>query len=299
MNNFDDILNTPGQSVPQDNGGKQPWQIEAEENKQSAYAMIDKTLTEFSEGGGNLQSYLDVQSKFDRYSARNALLIMEQKPDAIKIGDYGYWKDQGVFVKKQERSNPILILEPGNEYTREDGSVGQYYNAKKLYDITQTTTREKSQPTVNRDERLLLKALINNPPAPIKTVEELPNGVGAFYDHDANEIQVRKGMDASDIFRSVSLELAHAELAAGNEDYTRNDAGMTAFCVSYMLCKKNSIDTKGYDLSRLSNVFEGKEPQEVGAELSQIRDTAHSISSRMAKVLEPANKAPKQQGQER
>ena len=299
MNNFDDILNTPEQPVPQDNSGKQPWQIEAEENKQSAYAMIDKTLTEFSEGGGNLQSYLDVQSKFDRYSARNALLIMEQKPDAIKIGDYGYWKDQGVFVKKQERSNPILILEPGNEYTREDGSVGQYYNAKKLYDITQTTTREKAQPTVNRDERLLLKALINNPPAPIKTVDELPNGVGAFYDHDTNEIGVRKGMDASDIFRSVSLELAHAELAAGNENYTRNDAGMKAYCVSYMLCKKNGIDTKGYDLSRLSNVFEGKETQEVGAELSEIRDTAHSISSRMAKVLEPATKAPKQQGQER
>ena len=38
-----------------------------------------------------------------------------------------------------ERQNPVLILEPGKTYKREDGTVGNYYNAKKLYDISQTT----------------------------------------------------------------------------------------------------------------------------------------------------------------
>ena len=30
-------------------------------------------------------------------------------------------------------------MEPGKEYEREDGSTGTYYNAKKVYDISQTT----------------------------------------------------------------------------------------------------------------------------------------------------------------
>ena len=298
MNDFDEILNTPEQSTPQDNGGKQPWQIEAEENRQFAYATIDKSLGEFAQGNGDMQSYLDTQSRFDHYSARNALLILDQRPDAAKIGDYNYWKDNGVFIKKQEKNNYIVILEPGNEYTREDGSIGQYYNAKKMYDVTQTTSKNRV-PAVNHDERQLLKALINNPPVPIKTVEELPNGVGAFYDHDNKVIEVRKGMSATDIFKSVSLELAHAEFAAANENYSRDSMAMNAYCVSYMLCKKNGIDTKGYNFENISKTFEGKETQEIGAELSQLRDANLSISSRMAKVLEPANKAPKQQGQER
>ena len=57
---------------------------------------------------GAFQQYLDVQSRFDRYTANNALLIMAQNPEAQKLGDYGYWKDQGAYVKRTERKNPVL-----------------------------------------------------------------------------------------------------------------------------------------------------------------------------------------------
>ena len=62
-------------------------------------------------------------------------------------------------------------MEPGKEYEREDGSIGTYYNAKKLYDISQTTMSERPQPQTAMDERLLIRALINNPPASIVTAE--------------------------------------------------------------------------------------------------------------------------------
>lgn len=77
-----------------------------------------------------LQKYLDVQSTFDRYTTNNALLILAQRPDAQKLGDYGYWRDHGFYLKRMERQNPVLILEPGKTYKREDGTVGNYYNAK-------------------------------------------------------------------------------------------------------------------------------------------------------------------------
>ena len=48
----------------------------------------------------------------------------------------------------------------------------------------------------------------------MQMVDDLPNHMGALYDHDQQVIFVRRGMEASDIFRSVSKELAHAEIAA-------------------------------------------------------------------------------------
>ena len=45
--------------------------------------------------------------------------------------------------------------------------------------------------------RKLLKELIHKSPVPIRTAEKMPEGLGAFYDHDQQVIFVRKGMEAS------------------------------------------------------------------------------------------------------
>ena len=63
------------------------------------------------------------------------------------------------------------MLEPGEEYTKEDGTVGVSYNSKKVFDISQTTAKTKDRPAMKRDERLLLKAIIHN--APLKTEKPL------------------------------------------------------------------------------------------------------------------------------
>lgn len=237
-----------------------------------------------------------MQSRFDRYSVGNALLITAQMPQATQFKDFDAWKENGVSIKKQQKG--ITILEPGEEYTREDGFVGVSYNVKKVFDISQTTSKDKEKAVVNRDERLLLKALINNSPAAIKISEELLDGVGALYQPETNEIAVRKGMDAQDIFRSVSQELAHAQLAAQSESYSRSEAGFKAYCASYMLCKKNGIDVSGYDFKNLPDNIREADAQSIRSELSSVREAVNDISARMAKVLE-ASKAPRQQGQER
>lgn len=70
-----------------------------------------------------------MQSRFDRYSVGNALLITAQMPQATQFKDFDAWKENGVSIKKQQKG--ITILEPGEEYTREDSSVGVSYNVKK------------------------------------------------------------------------------------------------------------------------------------------------------------------------
>lgn len=282
---FDSMLNVS--AVPQDDRVA-AFIAESKNNRSRCYEMSEQMTAAVATDGQAFRQYLDVQSRFDRYTANNALLIMAQKPDAEKLGDYGYWRDQGAYVKRTERQNPVLIMEPGKEYEREDGSTGTYYNAKKLYDVSQTTMREKPQPQAGVDEKLLIRALISSPPVNIVSAEpdRMPEDKGALFEPEEGCIYVRKGMNAQEIFKSLTPELALAGFADGDKDYDRSEDAFHAYCASYMLCKKYGIDTQGFEFSHVPEFFEGMEPQEVRGELSKARDAVSAISSRMAKVLE-------------
>ena len=287
-NNFslDSLLNVS--AVPQDDRVA-AFIAESKNNRSRCYEMSEQMTAAVATDGQAFQQYLDVQSRFDRYTANNAL-IMAQKPEAQKIGDYGYWRDQGAYVKRQERNNPILIMEPGKEYEREDGSTGTYYNAKKVYDISQTNARDRlqqAQPEIT--DAQLVRAVVNNPPVAIVAAEpdQMPEDKGALFEPEESCIYVRKGMSAQEIFRSVTPELALAGFADGDKNYDRNEDAFHAYCASYLLCKKYGVDTQGFDFTHAPEFFEGMEPQEVRGELSKVRDAAGDISSRMAKVLEP------------
>ena len=294
MNNFDDLFEQRPQAeaAPQkqksqkERPKRQWWQVKEEKHRKEAYATLDKIFGEFSEGTGSMEAYLDVQSRFPFHSARNALLIEAKCPHAERIHDEKGWKDMGVTVLEEEKRLPIIILEPGKAYRREDGSVGQNFYAKEVYDISQTTARDEAQPQVSYDDRLLLKGLIASSPVPIRAVEELPQGRGAVYDPEQNAILVKKGMDAPDIFRCVSLEAANVQLAQSHEGYSREAEGYKAYAVSYMLCQRYGVDVKGYDISRLDGVLQGQDPrEEVPAALTDMRDTFKEMSGRMARAM--------------
>ena len=294
MNNFDDLFEQRPQAeaAPQkqksqkERPKRQWWQVKEEKHRKEAYATLDKIFGEFSEGTGSMEAYLDVQSRFPFHSARNALLIEAKCPHAERIHDEKGWKDMGVTVLEEEKRLPIIILEPGKAYRREDGSVGQNFYAKEVYDISQTTARDEAQPQVSYDDRLILKGLIASSPVPIRAVEELPQGRGAVYDPEQNAILVKKGMDAPDIFRCVSLEAANVQLAKNHEGYSREAEGYKAYAVSYMLCQRYGVDVKGYDISRLDGVLQGQDPrEEVPAALTDMRDTFKEMNGRMARAM--------------
>ena len=307
MNNFDDLFEQRPQAeaVPQkqesqkERPKRQWWQVKEEKHRKEAYATLDKIFGEFSEGTGSMEAYLDVQSRFPFHSARNALLIEAKCPHAERIHDEKGWKDMGVTVLEEEKRLPIIILEPGKAYRREDGSVGQNFYAKEVYDISQTTARDEAQPQVSYDDRLLLKGLIASSPVPIRAVEELPQGRGAVYDPEQNAILVKKGMDAPDIFRCVSLEAANVQLAQSHEGYSREAEGYKAYAVSYMLCQRYGVDVKGYDISRLDGVLQGQDPrEEVPAALTEMRDTFKEMNGRIARAM-GLTRASRQKEQER
>ena len=138
MNNFDDLFEQQPQAeaAPQkqesqkERPKRQWWQIREEKQRKEAYATLDRIFGEFSEGTGSMEAYLDVQSRFPFHSARNALLIGDKCPDAVRVGGYKEWHAQGIEILEDEKRLPIIILEPGKAYRREDGSVGQNFYAK-------------------------------------------------------------------------------------------------------------------------------------------------------------------------
>lgn len=298
MSNFDDIF--AGQAVrPESNGkpfDKEAWVEKKQAERKEIYDLADATAVEISKDGEKFRKFLDVQARFDRYSPTNALLIYAQMPEATQLKDFDGWKDAGVSVQRKAKS--VKILEPGKEYDREDGTRGTSFEVKRVFDVSQTRGRLRTAPIMKPDDRALLKALISRTPVPIQTVDTLPNSMGALYDHDQQVIFVCKGMGAEDIFRSVSKELAHAEIAEMRDNYDRNDAAFAAYSASYLLCKKYQISTADYNFSRLPASIRESDAQDIRAALTEIRDTATQISQRMYRALEPSRN-PKGREQER
>ena len=298
MSNFDDIFTgqNSGSQWRDKPFNKEEWAARKQEERQKMYELADTTAVEISKDGEKFQKYLDVQARFDRYSPTNALLIYAQMPGATQLKDFDGWKDAGVSVQRKPKS--VKILEPCKEYNREDGSRGTSFEVKQVYDVSQTKGRVHSAPKVKLDDRVLLKALISRNPVPIQTVESLPNNMGALYDHDQQVIFVCTGMGAEDIFRSMSKELAHAEIASMSDNYNRNDAAFKAYSASYLLCKKYQISTADYNFSRLPASFRESDAQGVRAVLTEIRDSANQISQRMYRALDQ-NRNPRGKEQER
>lgn len=179
MPNYDDLFT--GQPTQQEEKpfDKTVWAARKQAEREGVYAMIDSYVQDMGREGGLFQAYLDVQARFDLYSVSNAILIAAQCPEATKLADFDSWKANGVYVRRG--ADAITILEPGKEYQRDDGSVGVSYNVRKVFDISQTRAAQRPAPTTVRDERLLLKALMNDAPCRFAISNELPEGVNVAY----------------------------------------------------------------------------------------------------------------------
>lgn len=293
--NYDDLLNNvpaEEQSVPQ--LSKEEYAAKKKAEREEAFELSDQTAMEVSADGGKFQSYLDLQAHFDRYSAVNALLILAQQDKlpaqtATRLGDFDYWEKQNAFVKEK---SVISILEP-QAYTKEDGTPGTGYNAKKVFDISQVDTRKmRATPQPSHTERQILSALISKAPMKIMGVDELPGDRGATTNLDG-KILVRRGMGFSDTFRAVAYEMAGAELATDPELSPEQE--FSAYCASYLLCKKYGADVQDFNFEDAPGVFDGMDAQEIKGAFSQIRDTAENISGRMARQLEAQQRVARSQ----
>lgn len=280
------------------NGGGKPfnkeeWAAQKQAQRQEAYELIDATCSQMMSDGGAFQQYLDVQGRFDRYSVNNAILVSAQMPEATQLRDYSSWKQSRVYVNKNAQK--VTILEPGKEYERDDGSKAVGYNAKVVYDISQTSAKDRQQPQEQKTMRELVSAMIDASPVSFVPVDDLE--MPAFYDSGQQTIFIRTGMTEEQLFVSMAKEVSAAVFDFKHGE-SRDASDFKSFCVAYMVSSRYGVDTRGFNFGRLPKEYDGMDTQAFKGELGSMRDVLGEIQSDMYKSLEK-NKPAKSKEQER
>lgn len=279
-------------------GGNKPydkaeWAAQKQAERKEAYELIDTTCSEMAAGGDSFRQYLDVQGRFDRYSVNNAILVSAQMPDAEQLKDKAGWKANRVYVNKDAQK--ITILEPSKEYTRDDGTKAVSYNAKAVYDISETSAKDRQQAQEPKSMRELVSAMIDASPVPFQPVDNLE--LPAFYDSEQQTIFIRTGLNEEQLFVSMAKEVAAAVYDFKHNE-SRNASEFKSYCVAYMVSTRYGVDTRGFNFGRLPKEFEGMDTQAFKGELNSMRDVLGEIQNDMYKSLKK-NKPAKSKEQER
>lgn len=252
--------------------------------KEAVYQMADESARESVSDPEKFKSFLDTQSRLDRYSAVNALLIYKQYPQAVQLKDFDDWSKDNIKILKGAKS--ISILEPV-EYVKRDGTTGISYNVKKVFDISQTNGKKPPAPSVNRDPKALITTMLDSSLVNVEATDELPYpNMAAFYNNEEQTLYVKRDVgDSVAVAQCVAQELGHAQLSINSESYSRADMGFQAVCIGYMLCKKYGVDTQNFAINRIADSLSSKEPKDIRFELSKTRNAMADIHSRISDEL--------------
>ncbi len=252
--------------------------------KERVYNLIDDTALDVMSSPEKFKAYLDTQSRMDRYSAVNALLIYSQLPKATQLKDFDDWSKDNVKISKGAKS--ISILEPV-EYSKRDDTTGISYNVKRMFDVSQTNGRKTPAPSINRDPKEFITTMFDASPVEVQSVDELPYpNTGAFYNNEKQTLFVKKGVgDSVAVAQCVAQELGHAQLSINSETYSRRDMGFQAVCIGYMICKKHGIDTQNFAIERIPDEYKNMNAKEVRAFLSKTRNAMSDIQSSISEQL--------------
>ena len=272
---------------------KEQWAAQKQAERKEAYELIDSTCSEMAAGGDSFRQYLDVQGRFDRYSVNNAILVSAQMPEAAQLKDKASWKQSRVYVNKDAQK--VIILEPSKEYTRDDGTKAVSYNAKVVYDISQTSAKDRQEAAEPKSMRELVSAMIDASPVPFQPVDDLE--LPAFYDSEQQTIFIRTGLNEEQLFVSMSKEVAAAVYDFKHNE-NRNASEFKAYCVAYMVSSRYGVNTRGFNFDRLPKEYAEMDNQAFKGELGSMRDVLGEVQSEMYKSMEK-NKPARNKEQER
>ena len=272
---------------------KEQWAAQKQAQRKEAYELIDNTCSEMMASGDSFRQYLDVQGRFDRYSVNNAILVSAQMPEATQLKEKAAWKQSRVYVNKDAQK--VVILEPSKEYTRGDGSKAVGYNAKEVYDISETSAKDRQEAQEKKPMRELVSALIDASPVPFVPVADLE--MPAYYDSEQQSIFIRTGLNEEQLFVSMAKEVSAAVFDFKHNE-SREASEFKSYCVAYMVSSRYGVDTRGFNFSRLPKELAETDTQAFKGELGSMRDVLGEIQSEMYKSMEK-NKPAKSKEQER
>jgi hypothetical protein len=262
---------------------REEWALQKQAERDSLFERLDETAMRVMRSGEVLNGYLNLAARFPNHSASNQLLIFAAMPEATKVGDFDHWKRLGAKINKDTKS-VISILEPGGTYTKSDGTEGQNYNVKKVFDISQTSAVPAIQPQHKLED--LVKALMRDQVVPVELVDELPDEKVAAFDKESNTIKLLSNTAPEPVFKALTIELVQARFAQDNPSYEPSNHIFTSVLACYTLCERYGVDSQNLNFEKITPLLAAFEtPKEARALLGEVRASANEISVQVSKNL--------------
>ena len=256
---------------------QEKWKETKKLEKEQVMDLLAKTLDNMQQDNQVFLNYLNVQSKFDKESLSNAILISAQFPNATILKSYDDWKKMGVSVLNYDKK--VLILKPGKSYVKEDGNGSTFINTQKVYDISQTNLNTKPK---QYDLNLVVSSLLNNLPVDVLTVESLENNEYVKWDSQRNAILIKKDSNKDILLKSLIKELVKYEYQNENNKFL----DFRCNCISYMVARKYNIDVSEYNFENILNEVKDLDSKQFKDLLNANRNEMQLINSRINLPIE-------------
>ena len=271
MDNIDEIINESKESKSK----KDEWVKNKKLEKEKLFEKIDTTSKMIIEDSNLFKNYLDILSKFDKYSISNSLLILDQQPDASLLKDKDEWISlEGIKLKKKTKT--ISLLKPGEAYTKKDGTIIKPFNIYEMIDISQTDMKLFEKKKIF-DDKVMLKAFLYDCPVDIKVDDYLKNNKASYWDSKKGILYIQRGANPNSLFLDISKELSKVNLETNDKDASE----FKSKCASYIICKKNGIDVSNYHFEDIPESFKSMEAKDIRNELSSIKEVVSDFNNRV------------------
>lgn len=261
-------------------------------NSESASALAQQSLADLeaalAQGKSEAMTrYLDMLSRFHKYSFGNVMMILAQKPDATRVAGFNAWRSLNRFVKKGEKGiaifAPMMLkqregtVEPaGNDASTETKRVLRF-RVVHVFDISQTEGEPLPEPVrVGGDPGVCITRLeqfIASKNIVVEFVESLGGAEGVSL---GGRIQVLKSLPPAERFATLVHECAHECLHRGEDrPATKTVRETEAEAVAFVVCRAIGLDT-GTASSDYIALYQG-DTATLSASLDRIQKTAAEI----------------------
>ncbi len=241
----------------------------------NAYQLIADSINELKKNPSFIIDYLNVQSNFDLYSVRNALLVAKQMPNATQLKERKKWLDEkAIFTSRFPHH--VIILDP-KEFISGNKTI-KSYNAKEMIDVSETNQRMQ---TKSYDKKMILQAIVAMSPVSIKVVDELAGARNSEWNIDDNVIYICRDDNQELVIKNLISELARVKLYQKNETIDEDKVS----CITYMSCKKVGIDTEVSSLYSLKDKYATLNDKEIISNLADMRDVSLEINNLIINFL--------------
>lgn len=195
-------------------------QVEARKEKAAALHATLETQVQALASSEQWANYLTFAQSFHRYSFRNSLLILAQRPTATQVAGYAQWQEKGRQVIAGAQSIAIYGFAQ-KRVTEEDKETGEkterkqtYFPIRRVFDISETVPITED---MIEDIRKGTERRRGNPKAKVWTGDHEP-------------VRLPEGEDEHDVVRrtaehieSLGWTFHQEQITDGSDGYTMQD----------------------------------------------------------------------------